>query len=318
MIVQCEKCGKQYNIDDTKVRPGETKVRCTQCQHVFTIPHPLTLSEKDIFGETEEKAEDTFMKEWAENVRPQPPQEPSQPAPPAPDQAPPPRAFVPPTTEEPLFGPETPTDETLPAEPAETPSPEQEIFPTSPSLVRETPLKKERKSSSAFLVIMFFLLIAAGSLYWWVNKTQGAIPALEYIYEKIYTFMSGEKAEKVFIIGMRGSEYSLEGGSVYVIQGKVANRSEETKQSVKLKGTLFDKTGKEVATSTGYCGVTITDEEIKSSSFESLKASFGFIGAGQARPVPSQQNLSFTIIFFSPPEGATDFRVDIAETGASG
>jgi predicted Zn finger-like uncharacterized protein len=306
MIVQCEKCGTQYNIDDTKVRPGETKVRCTQCQHVFTIPHPLILSERDIFGETEEKAEDAFMKEWAENVRPQPPQEPRQPAPPAPDQAPPPRAFVPPTTdEEPLFAAEALTKE--------TPSPEQEVFPVSSMRGGEALAKKERKSSNAFLVIMFFLLITAASLYYWVNKTQGSILALEYIYEKVYTFMSGDKAEKVFIIGMRGSEYSLEGGSVYVIQGKVANRSGGTKQSVKLKGTLFDKVGKEVATSTGYCGVTITDDEIKKSSFESLKAAFGFIGAGQARPFPSQQNLPFTIIFFSPPEGATDFRVDIVE-----
>ena len=87
---------------------------------------------------------------------------------------------------------------------------------------------------------------------------------------------------------------------------------------MKIKGTLFDKTGKEVATSTGYCGVTITDEEIENSIYDSLKSSFGFIGAGRARPVPSQQNLPFTIIFFSPPPGATDFRVDIVETGQSG
>jgi len=315
MIVNCEKCGTQYNIDDTKVKPGETKVRCTQCQHVFTIPHPLTLNEADIFGEKEAKTEDAFIKEWTQDVSPQPPQEPRQPVPPATDQAPPPKAFVPPTVEEPQFGPEATTDE-IP--PAETPSPEQEIFPASPSLVREGPLKKERKSSTAFLVIMFFLLIAAFSLYFWFNRTQGSVPAFEYIYEKIYTMMSGDQAQKLFIVGMRGSEYTLEGGTVFVIQGKVANRSEETKQSVKLQATLFDKVGKEVASSIGYCGVTITDEEIKNSTYDALKTSFGFIGAGQARPVPSQQNLSFTIIFFAPPEGATDFRVDIVESVASG
>jgi predicted Zn finger-like uncharacterized protein len=312
MIVNCEKCGTQYNIDDTKVKPGETKVRCTQCQYVFTIPHPLTLNEKDIFGETEEKAEDAFMKEWAQDVRPQPPQEPSQPVPPATDQAPPPKAFVPPTTEEPVLGEEAPTKE-MP--PAETPSPEQEIFPASPVTLGEPPLKKERKTSVTFLVFLFLLLIAVGSLYFWFKKTQGSIPAFEYIYEKIYTLMEGEKAQKLFIIGIGGNEFTLEGGTVYVIQGKVANRSEETKQSVKLQATLFDKGGKEVSTSIGYCGVSITDEDIKNSTYEALKASFGFIGAGQARPLPSQQNLAFTIIFFSPPEEATDYRVDIEESG---
>jgi len=315
MIVNCEKCGTQYNIDDTKVKPGETKVRCTQCQHVFTVPHPLTLNERDIFGETEDKAEDAFMKEWAQDVPPQPPQEPRQPVPPAADQAPPPRAFVPPTTEEPLAGAEAPAEE-IP--PTETPSSEQEIFPASPVSVGKVPAKKERKSSTAFLVIMFFLLIATGSLYYWFHRSQESIPAFEYIYEKIYAFMAGEKAQKVFIVTMKGSEYTLEGGTVFVIQGKVANRSEKTKQSVKVKGTLFDKVGKEVATSTGYCGISITDAEIKNSTYDALKTSFGFIGAGQARPVPSQQNLPFTIIFFSPPEGASDFRVDIVETGESG
>lgn len=306
----------QYNIDDAKVKPGETKVRCSQCQHVFTIPHPLTLNEADIFGETEDKAEDAFMKEWARDVPPQPPQEPKQSAPPATDQAPPPRAFVPPTTEEPLVREETPAEETPPA--AATPSPDQEIFPASPSLVREAPLKKERKASPAFLVIMFFLLIAAGSLYFWFNRSQGSVPAFEYIYEKIYTLMAGEQAQKLFIVGMRGSEYTLEGGTVYVIQGKVANRSEKTKQAVKVQGILFNKVGKEVASSTGYCGVTITNEEIKNATFDTLKSSFGFIGADRARSIPSQQNLAFTIIFFAPPAGATDFRVDIVEITESG
>ena len=158
MIVQCEKCGTKFNLDDTKVRPGETKVRCSQCQHVFTVPHPLALNEGDIFGETEEKAEDAFMKEWAQGAPPQPSQEPPQPVPPATDQAPPPKAFVPPSTEEPLFGEEALTKEMPTGEAA---SSEQEIFPASPVRVGEALAKKERKSSTSFLVMMFFLLIAA-------------------------------------------------------------------------------------------------------------------------------------------------------------
>jgi predicted Zn finger-like uncharacterized protein len=305
MIVQCEKCGTQYNLDDTKVRPGETKVRCSRCQHVFTVPQPLTLDEGNIFGETGQQAEDEFMKEWAKEL---PPQKPSEPAPPAPDQAPPPRAFVPPSAEEPVFGEETPKEE--------TPSPEEEIFPVSPSAVREVPEKKERKISTTLLLAILFIVIIFVSFYYWTKKGT-SFPAFEYIYEKIYTLMEGERAQKLFLIGLRGSEHTLEGGTVYVIQGKVANRSEKTKKLVKLKGSLFDKAGKEVATSIGYCGITITNEEIKNTPYESLQSSFGFISAGQAHPVPSQGALPFTIIFFSPPPGATQYRVDIetAETG---
>jgi predicted Zn finger-like uncharacterized protein len=343
MNVQCEKCGTRYNLDDTKVKPGETKVRCSQCQHVFTVPHPLTLNEEEIFSETDEKVEDAFMKEWAQEIASQPPQVPEQSIPTALNEGPPPRAFVPPSAEEPLLREEAPLEkvpieeapvaiEEAPVEEApvaveeapvekeqvtEPASQGEEIFPVSPVSMEEVPAKKERKTSTAFLIIMLLLLIGAISLYFWSNKTQGSIPAFEYIYEKLYNLMEGGKAQKVFPVAPRGSEYILEGGTVYVIQGKIANRSKETKKFVKVQASLFDKTGKVVATSTGYCGVTITNERIKNSTYESLKTSFGFVAPARARPVPSQQSLPFTIIFFSPPGGATQYQVEISEVGES-
>ena len=336
MNVQCEKCGTGYNLDDTKVKPGETKVRCSQCQHVFTVPHPLTLKEEEIFSETDAKVEDAFMKEWAQEIASQPPQAPEQSAPSALDEGPPPRPFVPPTTEEPLLREEAPLEK-VPAEEApvtveeapvaveeapvekepvaEPASPTEEIFPVSPVPMEEVPSKKKRKISTAFLLTLVLLFIIAGSLY--LSTTGRSIPAFEYIYEKLYTLRQGGKAQKIFLLAPRGFEYILEGGSVYVIQGKVANRSQETKKLIEVQASLFDKTGKVVATSTGFCGVTITNEEIKNSSYESLKTSFGFIAPGRALPVPSQQSLPFTIIFFSPPEAATEYRVEIAEAGES-
>jgi predicted Zn finger-like uncharacterized protein len=306
MIVQCEKCGTKYNLDDTKVRPGETKVKCSHCQHVFTVPHPLALDEGDIFGEREEKAEEAFIKEWARESPPLPPQEPQQSVPPPTEQAPPPRAFVPPAEDEPLFGEEAPAEE--------APAPDVEALPFRPMPAEEAPTKEKRKISTGFLLLIFLLVIIAGALYYW-SKMGRSIPAFEYIYEKIYTLMEGKKEQRLFLLYLKGSEHSVEGGNVFAIQGKVANRSQETKQSVKLKASLFDKVGKEVATATSFCGVTITDEEIKNSTLEELRSSFGFIPVGRARPVPPQQSVPFTIIFFSPPEGATQYQVEIVEAG---
>jgi len=305
MIVHCEKCGAKYNLDDAKVRPGESKVRCSQCQHVFTVPHPLTLNEEEILDETEERVEDAFLKEWAKEFPTQPPQEPNQPASPAPDTVPSPRAFVPPTAEESPFVKEVP--------PEEAPSLKEEELPFKVTPVEVAPTKKERKASITFLLAILLVAIIFVSFYYWTKKGV-SIPAFEYIYEKLYNVMEGEKAQKIFLLSPRGSEYTLDGGTVYVIQGKVANRSQETKRFVKVKGSLFDKTGKVVATSIGFGGITMTNEEIKNSSYESLKSSFGFIGVGQAPPVPSQQSLPFTIIFFSPPEQATQYQVELVQT----
>jgi len=308
MIVHCEKCGTKYTLDDAKVKPGETKVRCSRCQHVFLVPHPLTLNEEEVFGETEEKADDAFLKEWSQGLSQQSPQEPQQPASPAPDTGPPPRAFVPPSAEESPFVKEVP--------PEAGPGPEEEELAFQVTPVEEAPAKKERKTSSAFLLTVLFLVIVGGALYYW-SKMGRSVPAFEYVYEKLFTLMEGQQGQKLFLLYLRGSEYTLDGGKIFAIQGKVANRSQETKRLVKVQGSLFDKAGKEMATSIGFCGVTISDEEIKNSTYDALKSSFGFIGVGQARPVPSQQNLPFTIIFFSPPAGATDYKVDIIETGES-
>ncbi|MBN1254822.1 MAG: zinc-ribbon domain-containing protein [Deltaproteobacteria bacterium] len=304
MIIECDKCKTKYNLDDAKVKPGETKVRCSNCQNVFTVPHPLALDESDIFGETETKTEDAFMREWAKDLGTQPPEQDKS----IPPEGPPPKAFVPPTMEELFEGGEEPVQ-------AEEPSIEEEIFPFKATPVAEISVKKKRKVSGFFLFIMLLLLFASFGIYYWSNTTEGSIPAFEFVYEKVYNLMHGKKGQELFLLYLRGAEHTVEGGTVYAIQGKVANRSQETKKFVKVKGTLFDKGGNAVATSTGFCGITITNEEIQNSSYNALKSSFGFLGFGQASPVPAQQSLPFTIILFSPPAGASQYHVEIVESG---
>jgi len=307
MIVVCDKCKTEYKLDDAKVRPGETKVRCSRCQNVFTVPHPFTLKEEEIFGEPGEKAEDAFLQEWAKEFPTQPPRKPT---PPAPDKGPTPRAFVPPAAEESLFVEELP--------PAQARTQEEEVLPFKIKPAAAAPARRrQRKVSTTFLLIIFLLVTIAGALYYW-SKMGHSIPAFEFIFEKTYRFMTGEKGTKVFVLYLKGSKYTLEGGKVFVIQGKVANRSEETKRLVKLNGSLYDKTGKVVATSAGYCGITITDEEVQKSTYDALKTSFGFIAVGQAKPVLPEESSPFTIIFFSPPDEATDCKVDIVEAEGSG
>jgi predicted Zn finger-like uncharacterized protein len=310
MIVQCDKCKTEYNLNDDKVKPGETKVRCSRCQNVFTIPNPLTLNEEEIFGEIADKVDDAFLKQWAKEFPAQPPQKPRQPVPSVPDKGPQPRPFIPPAAEETLFVKELP--------PEVAPIAEEEAQPFKIRPLAEAPARKGRKKvSTTFLLAMFLLAIVAGALYYWKNMGY-SIPAFEYIYAKIYGFMEGKEGSKVFVLYLKGSKHTLEGGKVFVVQGKVANRSQETKKLVKLQGSLYDKTGKVVATSSGFCGITITDEEVDKSTYDALKASFGFIAVGQAKPILPQESSPFTIIFFSPPEDASDCKVDIVETGDSG
>ena len=77
---------------------------------------------------------------------------------------------------------------------------------------------------------------------------------------------------------------------------------------MKLKGSLFDKTGKVVATSTGFCGITITDEEVKKSAYDSLKSSFGFLAVGKRDPSPPSRVFPLPSFFSHPLKGPPSIR----------
>lgn len=37
MIVKCEKCQVAFNINDSLIKPGGSKLRCSKCKHIFTV-----------------------------------------------------------------------------------------------------------------------------------------------------------------------------------------------------------------------------------------------------------------------------------------
>jgi predicted Zn finger-like uncharacterized protein len=44
MIITCEECETSFNLDDKVVKPSGSKVRCSQCRHVFTVHPPSALA----------------------------------------------------------------------------------------------------------------------------------------------------------------------------------------------------------------------------------------------------------------------------------
>ncbi len=44
MIITCEECDTSFNLDDKVVKPSGSKVRCSQCRHVFTVHPPSALA----------------------------------------------------------------------------------------------------------------------------------------------------------------------------------------------------------------------------------------------------------------------------------
>ena len=48
MIVQCENCRTQFNVDESRIKDGGSKVRCAKCKNVFIIYKPSPEPDQDL------------------------------------------------------------------------------------------------------------------------------------------------------------------------------------------------------------------------------------------------------------------------------
>ena len=47
MIVQCDQCNAKFRLDDSKVKEGGAKVRCSKCKHIFVVRKETPAEEAD-------------------------------------------------------------------------------------------------------------------------------------------------------------------------------------------------------------------------------------------------------------------------------
>ena len=47
MIVQCDQCNSKFRLDDSKVKEGGVKVRCSKCKNIFIVQSETPAEEAD-------------------------------------------------------------------------------------------------------------------------------------------------------------------------------------------------------------------------------------------------------------------------------
>ncbi|GAU08239.1 DUF3426 domain-containing protein [Desulfoplanes formicivorans] len=60
MIVQCPECDTRYNLDEDRIGPQGSKVRCTRCKHVFRVARPVASSVEETVEQLFSQAPDVF------------------------------------------------------------------------------------------------------------------------------------------------------------------------------------------------------------------------------------------------------------------
>jgi predicted Zn finger-like uncharacterized protein len=290
MIVQCESCGRKYDLDESLLKEEGSKVRCTLCKHVFLAypqkelfeeaEEPITLSQEDVEEiQFEDIAEEDLSEELPREV---------------------PVGAIP---REPLDG-EVQFDEVF-AEPMEDTEEVDEAPGSPPGRVAK---------SRIFPLLMVAALLVFGSV--------GAIIFLApHWIPDSFSFLRMGYQKPIQDKGIRRLSFESVNGSFidtkdakkrFVIRGKVINRYPKPRSFVRIKGSILDDKGQAIRKEVVYAGNVFTDEELRTLSLEKVhRAMKNRLGMGKKNVnVASDQNVRFMIVFEQLPENVSEFTVE--------
>lgn len=280
MIIECEKCASKFNLDETLLKSGGSKVKCSMCKHIF-IAYP---GQQKITNEEpiQDKALDQDLKETLplDSVN-------------ADFDLAFEKAIKEAETEEPV------SEEIVPKEVTEEP----EVEPDDDETV--SPVKRRKSSKMFILVILIVLVIGVGGTVFYLSlrnsseKQESSDPGVMRI-----SFRSGS---------VNGSHVeSNTAGQLFVIRGMVTNNYPEPRSYILLKGSIQDDKGKIVKTGMAYAGNVFSEKEIRETPLADLKKRQENRSGDEETNVniPSGGTIPFMIIFEELPENIAELSVE--------
>ena len=298
MIIKCEECESRFNLDESLLKNGGSKVRCSVCKNVFTAfpPEPATDSDLDmaleetavldfppdlegIGPESAEEDEENALDDILEDAREIEEAE----APPA-------------------MAEEKRTNILLE---------ESEVDVTAPAAA---PFRKRPGRSMILrLTMVIILMLLLGSLIVFI-LTPGLLPDSLSILKPI-------KKEDIVDTGIRRLAFKgVSGdflqtdktGQLFVIKGTVINNNPKSRSFLLLKGTILDEKGESIIQKLVYAGNTFTDKQLNDMRLEEIDRDLkNQAGKGNINiDVEPGGSVPFMIIFENLPDNGSEFIVE--------
>jgi predicted Zn finger-like uncharacterized protein len=326
MIIECEQCRSKFNLDEGLLKNGGTKVRCSQCHHVFRAFPPgagspareelLKVDELDKTStlETDLDFESDLGKELGEEIEIEEEiQTEEETAGLGLDEA---------STRRPAGG----REEWGMEKAVEQAAVEQEIRPEREP--GEAPKKKDTAhrpqkarapGRSLFLPILLILilLLLGGSTAVYFLAPQ-LIPG---VITDAVPFLKGFQKPEAKDPGVRRLSFktitgsfvqSNKAGMLFLIKGMVANNYSNSRSFILIKGSILDDKGKVVKTKLAYAGNTFSESEIKEMTLDQItQALRNRSGKNDINQnVKPQAAVPFMVIFEELPENLSEFTVE--------
>lgn len=325
MLIQCEKCHTIFNLEETLLKEGGSKVRCSRCGDIFMAypsvrreenvvedaPVPSTGAETEIIdqmiliGDEKEPrgvaGKDRAFEADLESVYRDVLSEPG------PDLE---------NIGQGMFE-ETGSVKTIERGQESVPY-NEDIEP----LVKTASKKKSSKGGlrTVLLAILLVILGGAAAITYW--KPELIQPYFSFeSFQPYLSFLKTPEKEKPADPGVRLLQFesvagsfvdSHKSGQFFVIRGMVHSQYPKPRSHILIKGSILDNRGKVVESRVAYAGNTFTEEELKTLPVEEiLKAMQNRDGmARQNFNVASGTSIPFMIVFDNLPDTLSEFAVE--------
>ncbi|MFO7599402.1 MAG: DUF3426 domain-containing protein [Candidatus Desulfacyla sp.] len=309
MLIQCEKCHTIFNLEETRLKKGGSKVRCSRCGDIF-MAYPSVHGEKDVVEDVPVPSTQAETETVDQLILIGDEEEPR-------GLAGKDKAFE--ADLESIYG----DVRSEPVPDLEKMGPESVPYNEGIEPIGKTTSKKKPSKGGLRTVLLAILLVilggAAAMTYW---KPELIQPYLSFeSFQPYLSFLKTPEKEKPADAGVRllqlesvaGSFVdSHKSGQFFVIRGTVHSQYPKPRSHILIKGSILDNKGKVIESRDAYAGNTFTEEELKTLSVEEiLKAMKNRDGmARQNFNVPSGSSIPFMIVFDNLPDTLSEFAVE--------
>jgi predicted Zn finger-like uncharacterized protein len=325
MIIECERCGAKFNLDEGLLRDEGTKLRCSQCKHVFKAypaeksPEEPELMEIEGFEpeatvetppgsglEMEEQGGPIYMdlnEAFAEEPEASPLKEALQ----RPGRE----------REREKAGLEKGLERvSRPAQVGKGKA--KEAIPAKPQKAARPPAIKKHGRSAVLPVILIVILLLLGggaAVYFFAPRyiPESLVQYLPFLKVADKPDPKDPGVRRLSFRAITGNfAQSSSAGQLFIIKGMVVNNYSGSRSSILIKGSILDDKGKVVKTKLAYAGNTFTDNEIKELTVERIsQAMRNKPGKGNMNTnIKPQVAVPFMVIFEELPENLSEFTVE--------
>ena len=287
MIINCEKCGAKFNLDENLLNKNGSKVRCSVCKHIFIVKPPepeeesagsfleemVDLDSPPVFEDTnkldinDDKADEDYEKAFEDALN------------------------------------EDIKHEVIPTEEEESEEPEAE--PEAPKIKNKRPL------ILALIIAVFIILVGGLSAYLFAPGLLPGNNSESKTSENENTPDTGNR--RLDILDLEGSFFSTDKiGQLYIIKGKILNNYPQNRSYILIKATIEDDKRNPIDRKRTYAGNIFTEDELKGITIEEIERKLKIKSGGNNSniDVEPQETVPFMIIFYNLPDSISTYAVE--------